>query len=50
MARTMDERSDILRDKIGATFYKTLEDYKGYAFLKACEEKGQWGGRTTITA
>jgi hypothetical protein len=39
MARTMDERSDILRDYFGATFYKALEDYKGYAFLKAWEEK-----------
>ncbi|KAE9370153.1 hypothetical protein N431DRAFT_378279 [Stipitochalara longipes BDJ] len=39
MARTMDERCDMLRDHFEATFYKTLEDYKGYAFLKCWEEK-----------
>lgn len=39
MARTMDERRDVLRDHFEATFYETREDYKGYAFLKAWEEK-----------
>ena len=39
MARTMDERVDVLRKYFEATFYETVEDYRGYAFLKAWEEK-----------
>lgn len=39
MARTMDERCDMLRDHFNACFYRTLEDYKGYAFLKSWEDK-----------
>jgi len=39
MARTMDERCDILRGNFEATFYETIEDYKGYAFLKSWTEK-----------
>ena len=41
MARTMDERCTLLRDRFEATFYKTLEDYEGYAFLKS------WGNKET---
>ncbi len=38
MTRTIDARRDMLRDRFGATFYENLEDYKGYAFLKAWKE------------
>lgn len=38
MARTMDERRDMLRDRFQAKFYLTLEDYKGFAFLNSWEE------------
>jgi len=41
MARTMDERCALLRDQFEATFYKTLDDYEGYAFLKS------WGDKET---
>jgi hypothetical protein len=39
MARTMDERCDILRGPFEATFYETLEYYSGHAFLKAWDNK-----------
>jgi hypothetical protein len=38
MARTMDQRRDLLRDHFEGTFYKSLEDYEGYAFLKSWEK------------
>ena len=33
MARTMDERCDMLRDRFKATFYRDLKDYKGYGYF-----------------
>jgi len=39
MARTMDERCAILRDRFKATFHKDMKDYKGYAFLNSWETK-----------
>jgi hypothetical protein len=39
MARTMDERCTILRDRFKATFYEHLKDYKGLAFLNSWETK-----------
>lgn len=39
MARTMDERCILLRDRFQATFYEHLRDYKGYAFLNCWETK-----------
>jgi hypothetical protein len=39
MARTMDERCAILRDRFKATFYEHPRDYKGYAFLNSWETK-----------
>lgn len=39
MARTMDERSQTLRDHFEATFYKSVDGYTGHAFLKSWEEK-----------
>jgi hypothetical protein len=41
VARTMDERSRLLRDHFGARFYQDIRDYRGYAFLNA------WEARTT---
>jgi hypothetical protein len=38
LARTMDERCEILKG-IGAKFYKSLDQYKGAACLRAWEEK-----------
>ena len=39
MARTMDERCQILREKLQGKFYKKISDYEGYAFLRAWEWK-----------
>lgn len=39
MARTMDERCVILRDRFKATFYEFVKDYKGHAFLNSWETK-----------
>lgn len=39
MARTMDERCLILRDRFKATFYRYVKDYKGHAFLNSWETK-----------
>ena len=39
MARTMDERCAILRDRFKATFFEYVKDYKGYAFLNSWETK-----------
>lgn len=39
MARTMDERCVILRDRFKATFYGYVKDYKGHAFLNSWETK-----------
>lgn len=39
MARTMDERCVILRDRFKATFYEDVKDYKGYAFLNSWDMK-----------
>lgn len=39
MARTMDERCIILRDRFKATFYEYVKDYKGHAFLNSWETK-----------
>jgi hypothetical protein len=42
LARTMDERCQILRDWFRGKFYASLGDYEGYAFLRAWEWK--WTG------
>lgn len=39
LARTMDERCQILRDRLRGKFYEKLSDYEGYAFLRAWEWK-----------
>lgn len=39
MARTMDERCAILRDHFEATFYESVEEYKGFGFLGSWQEK-----------
>lgn len=39
LARTMDERCELLRDRFNATFYKDVRDYKGHAFLNSWQEK-----------
>jgi len=39
MARTMDERCAILRDRFKAIFYEYVKDYKGYAFLNSWETR-----------
>ena len=39
MARTMDERCQILKDWFKGKFYKSVKDYEGYAFLRAWEWK-----------
>lgn len=39
MARTMDRSCVILRDRFKATFYESVKDYKGHAFLNSWETK-----------
>jgi len=39
LARTMDERSQVLRDHFRPKFYDDVREYKGYAFLNSWEEK-----------
>lgn len=39
MAKTMDERCQVLRDRFRGKFYKDVSDYEGYAFLRAWEWK-----------
>ncbi|KAI9892735.1 MAG: hypothetical protein M1814_001155 [Vezdaea aestivalis] len=39
LARTMDERCEMLKTRFGAKFHKSLEDYDGLAFLKSWETK-----------
>ena len=39
MARTMDERCAILRDRLRAKFYEDLRDYHGYGFFNSWESK-----------
>lgn len=39
LARTMDERCQILKERFGATYYPDLKDYEGFAFLRAWEWK-----------
>ena len=39
MARTMDERCGILRDRFKATFYSDLEVYEGYGFCNSWESR-----------
>ena len=39
MARIMDGRRAILRDRSKATFYGYVKDYKWYAFLNSWETK-----------
>lgn len=39
MARTMDERCQLLRDHFRGKFYQSVEGYEGYAFLRAWEWK-----------
>ena len=39
MARTMDERCRMLRDRFGAKFYTDLNDYHGYGFFNSWEWK-----------
>lgn len=50
LARTMDERCQILRDTFRAKFYYDVSEYEGYAFLRAWEWKftGEVG-RTMLT-
>jgi len=39
MARTMDERCAIVRDRFKATFYRNLKNYQGYGFFNSWESK-----------
>ncbi|MCJ1258679.1 hypothetical protein MMC24_006512 [Lignoscripta atroalba] len=39
MARTMDERCAMLRDRFKATFYQDLNSYEGYGFFNSWELK-----------
>lgn len=39
MARTMDERCAILRDRFKAIFHRDLKSYNGYRFLNSWESK-----------
>ena len=39
MARTMDERCGILRDRFKATFYSDLKTYEGYGFFNSWESR-----------
>lgn len=39
MARTMDERCGLLKDRFRATFYGDLKDYKGYGFFNSWDSK-----------
>ena len=39
LARTMDERCQILRDRFNAKFYNDISDYQGRAFIRAWEWK-----------
>ena len=39
MARTMNERCALLRDRFGATFYEDVKDYDGYGFFNAWQWK-----------
>jgi hypothetical protein len=39
LARTMDERCQVLRDHFRPTFYKDVREYKGHAFLNSWDEK-----------
>jgi hypothetical protein len=39
LARTMDERCQVLRDHFRPTFYEDVKDYEGYAFLNSWDEK-----------
>lgn len=39
LARSMDERCRILRDRFRGRFYASLDHYEGYAFLRAWEWK-----------
>ena len=41
MARTMDERCAMLRDRFNAKFYRDLKDYEGYGFFNS------WGWKET---
>ena len=45
MARTMDERCAILRDRFKASFYQDLRNYKDYGFFNSWEstETGEVG-------
>jgi hypothetical protein len=39
MARTMDERCTLMKDRFQPKFYEYLNDYKGYTFLNSWETK-----------
>lgn len=39
MARAIDERCAILRDRFEATFYRDLKSYEGYGFFNSWESK-----------
>lgn len=45
MARTMDERSRILRDRFNATFYRDVNEFEGYGFFNcwATKDDGEAG-------
>jgi hypothetical protein len=45
LARSMDERCRILRDRFRGKFYESVNDYKGYAFLTAWQWK--WTGEVS---
>jgi hypothetical protein len=47
MARSMDERSAVMRKHFNAKFYNSIEEYEGHAFLKAWQENnnGEVGPR-----
>jgi hypothetical protein len=39
LARTMDERCQILQEHFSGQFYPSLEEYDGYGFLKTWDEQ-----------
>ncbi len=39
LARTMDERSQVLRNYFRPKYYNDVREYEGYAFLNSWEEK-----------
>ena len=38
LAKDMDERCEILKMRLGARYFRSVDDYEGYAFLKTWED------------